>query len=766
MRTKPFKPPPVDTQYFPFNGGLDQVTPPIQIFNGALRYGINVEIGVRGGYAPIAGYERYSGQIRPSAASYALLPVALTGAVVVGDIVTNAAATVFGTVIAIPSAGVLVLTKITGVFLAGPIKVGVTVVGDALGSQAPGGASTPLLNAQYNALAANVYRALIQQVPGSGRILGVHQYKGHVYAFRNNVGATAAVMYQDSAAGWVAMSLGREISFTQRTSVVTISIASPGVITWNAHSLIAGQQVDLSTTGELPTGYTAGVDYYVVAPGLNTFQLATTPGGTPINTSGTQSGVHTARLIATEIEDGDTITGLTSGATAVATRVVLRLSTWGENPVGTIVFSSVTGAFASGEALAVGGTARVNAASVDAAITLLPNGRYEFRNWNFGGQAGTLRMYGADGVNPGFEFDGTVYVPIHSGVTPDAPKYMEIHKNALFYAFGASVQYSGPGAPYQFDPIYGAGEIACGDDITGMLSIPGSETTGAMAVKTKDRTFVLYGNDEDDFNLIPYSHEVGAEPFTMQLIAGMLSFDTGGIASLETTQKFGNFITGTISDKLTPYLNGKVGLASASCLVRAKSQYRLFFSDNEAVFLTHSGGKLLGMTTCTLPHDATCISSLEGASGREEIYFGSSDGYVRQMEIGTSFDGQPINWIAHLCFNHFKSPRLLKRFRKAAIEVTGTGYAEFSMSSSLGYNSPEFAAQDNQSLAANLSSTNWDTFVWDLFMWDGQSLSPAEGDLYGTAENISLLFSGYSDAFQQITLNSSIMHFTPQRLLR
>lgn len=766
MRTKPFKPPQVDTQYFPFNGGVDQVTPPIQIFNGALRYGVNVEIGVRGGYAPIAGYERYSGQTKPSSATYAMLPVALTGTVVVGDIVTDATATVFGTVIAIPSAGVLVLTKITGVFSAGQIKVGATVVGNALASQAPNGAATPLLNAQYTALAANVYRALVQQVPGSGRILGVHQYNGRVYAFRNNAGGTAAVMHQDSSAGWVAVSLGREIAFTQRTSVVTITIASPGVITWNAHGLAAGQQVDFSTTGALPTGLTAGVDYYVVAPAANTFQVATTAGGTPINTTGTQSGVHTARLIATEIADGDTVTGVTSGATAIARRVLLRLSTWGENPVGTIVFTSVTGAFTNGEALSVGGTVRVNAASADTAITLLPNGRYEFENWNFGGQAGTLRMYGVDGVNPGFEFDGTVYAPIHSGVTPDAPKYMQIHKNALFYAFGASVQHSGPGAPYQFDPIYGAGEIACGDDITGMLSMPGSETTGAMAIKTNNRTFVLYGNDEDDFNLIPYSYEVGAEPFTMQLIAGMLSFDTQGIASLETTQKFGNFITGTISDKLTPYLNGKIGLASASCLVRAKSQYRLFFTDSEAVFLTHAEGKLLGMTTCTLPNDVTCISSLEGASGREEIYFGSSDGYVRQMEIGTSFDGVPINWLAHLCFNHFKSPRLLKRFRKAAIEVTGTGYAEFSMSSTLGYSSPEFAAQDGQPLAANLSSTNWDAFVWDVFMWDGQSLSPAEGDLYGTAENISLLFSGYSDAFQQITLNSSIMHFTPQRLLR
>ncbi len=65
------KMPPVLTQYFPFNGGLDQVTPPIQMFEGGLRYGVNVEIGVHGGYATCAGYERYSGKTRPSSATIA-----------------------------------------------------------------------------------------------------------------------------------------------------------------------------------------------------------------------------------------------------------------------------------------------------------------------------------------------------------------------------------------------------------------------------------------------------------------------------------------------------------------------------------------------------------------------------------------------------------------------------------------------------------------------------------------------------------------------
>jgi microcystin-dependent protein len=77
-------------------------------------------------------------------------------------------------------------------------------------------------------------------------------------------------------------------------ATVTITIASPGVVTWNSHPLQNGDPVRLQTTGALPTGLAANTTYYVVSAGANTFQLAATRGGAAINTSGTQSGTHTA----------------------------------------------------------------------------------------------------------------------------------------------------------------------------------------------------------------------------------------------------------------------------------------------------------------------------------------------------------------------------------------------------------------------------------------------------------------------------------------
>ena len=72
----------------------------------------------------------------------------------------------------------------------------------------------------------------------------------------------------------------------------TVTIASPAVFTPATYVPANGTAVVLSTTGALPTGLTAGVQYYVVNKTGTTFQLANVPNGVAINTSGAQSGTH------------------------------------------------------------------------------------------------------------------------------------------------------------------------------------------------------------------------------------------------------------------------------------------------------------------------------------------------------------------------------------------------------------------------------------------------------------------------------------------
>lgn len=93
---------------------------------------------------------------------------------------------------------------------------------------------------------------------------------------------------------WGAITINTEVPTAGTT--VTISIASPGVVSWTSHGLVAGQPISFTTTGSLPTGIVSGRTYYVSGTGLNTndFQLAIYKGGSSLNTSGSQSGTHTA----------------------------------------------------------------------------------------------------------------------------------------------------------------------------------------------------------------------------------------------------------------------------------------------------------------------------------------------------------------------------------------------------------------------------------------------------------------------------------------
>lgn len=86
-----------------------------------------------------------------------------------------------------------------------------------------------------------------------------------------------------------------EVSIS-KTSAVTISVASPAVVTWTAHGLKPNYPVVFSNSGgALPTGITAGTTYYVdTVTDANNFTLRTTPpGGTGTAVAATAAGTGT-----------------------------------------------------------------------------------------------------------------------------------------------------------------------------------------------------------------------------------------------------------------------------------------------------------------------------------------------------------------------------------------------------------------------------------------------------------------------------------------
>jgi hypothetical protein len=405
--------------------------------------------------------------------------------------------------------------------------------------------------------------------------------------------------------------------------------------------------------------------------------------------------------------------------------------------------------------------------------TLLPGGKYEFVTANFGGTTGTKCMYGCDSVNKAFQFDGTTFTQITTGMAIDAPNHIEFHKNSLFLAFGASLQFSPVGNPTgTWSVVVGAGEIALGDNITsirsyiGTNSYIGTESTDALLIHTNSMTFVLYGASSVDFSLSKHSATAGGIQGSVQIADQPYYMSDLGLVNLQVTQAYGNFLMSSLSQTINPFIQAERSRVTTSCIVRGKSQYRLFFNDGYCLYVTFLNGKILGMMVCNLGLPILCVASVKKNDNTEVIYAGSTTGYVYQLETGPNFDGQQILAYVNLVFAAFKSPRVRKRWRKALLEVRGTGYLEYSVAADLAWLSTDIAPSRPVLEISQLNAQNWDSFIWDQFFWDGVNNAPNEVPLDGTGENVSLRVISQGDAFQSFTVASAIFHYSMRRQLR
>lgn len=525
-----------------------------------------------------------------------------------------------------------------------------------------------------------------------------------------------------------------------------------------------------------PTG--SGPVRGVVQYGSNVYAFRNNAGGTAVDVwkSSAAGWVAVPLYKTVSFTAGGTATPvdgatLTQGAvTATVKRVCKQSGAWSGTAAGTFVITTPSGGggnFAAGAATLSGG-ATVTLSGVQTAITLSPNGHFEFVSGNFGGTTGTTRIYGCDGINKSFEFDGDILAPITTGMPTDTPKHIAVFKNHLILSFVASLQVSAIGDPFGWTAILGAAEISAGERITNLIVLPGSQSGGALLVQTRNNTLIMYGSSTADFNLVTYNNGVGAIDYTAANMAGIYSLDDRGVMGLNATLAYGNFDQASLSANIRPFVVSNRQFGQACCANRERSQYRLFFSNGYGLYNTIINDKFIGALPVFFQDPVFCVWEGEDSSGNEVTYFGSNDGYVHQLDVGTSFDGTAINSYITLNYDGIRGPRILKRFRKASAEITGSTYAPLTVSYSLGYGRTDIAPQASASYASNFAVGNWDSgLLWDSgLVWDGQTLTPNEIELMGTAENIAMTFANNTDYTGQFTINSLIIHYTPRRGIR
>lgn len=683
MKTPPF--PQMQIDYFRMEGGLDLESPALSIKPGNLIDVRNYEPASMGGYRRANGIERFDGRTSPSAGNYWLMGVTITGAIAVGNTVTGVTSAATGVVLKINSLTELVLTKVSGTFVSGEtLNVAAAPQATTTTAAERNSGTTMALHAEYRNLAADNYRADIAAVPGSGSILGIHQYNGVKYALRANAGGTAVDMYKSTTSGWSQVTFFKEVSFTAGTT----------------------QPADNSTL--------------------------------------TQGGV-----------------------TATIKRVCLQSGAFsGGTAAGRFIITSVAGGnFAAGAATATGGCT-MTISGAETAITLATGGRFEFCNYNFTGSADTFRMYGCDGANRAFEFDGTTLAPITTGMTTDTPKFIAAHRGKLFLAFRGSVQFSTSGTPFQWTPLTGANEIGMGDTITGLFPVVGNSTMGALAVFSRNSTAILYGASASDFQLITVTPDAGAVAYTAQNMGLVLMLDDRGVRTLRPTQDYGNFADATITQHIQSLIDSKQGTAVASSIHRSKNQYRIYFSDGLVLVMGFQNRKLTGITQFDYGIAATCSTSGENASGVEEAFIGTSTGMVYQVDKGTSFDGGNIEAWIRTAYGNQKSQALKKSYKRAILEMDAEGSANFEFGYELGYGARDTEPAARVSYSEEGGGGYWDQFYWEAFTWDAQHVTTPQTTISGTAENISLLIYSNNDYDDPWTIQGASLYYIPRRMAR
>lgn len=208
------------------------------------------------------------------------------------------------------------------------------------------------------------------------------------------------------------LSVGDPVVFYQPVNFgsCTMTQANPGVVTRSSHGFVAGDAIQFHTEGALPDNVIPTDTYYVLSTDLtaSTFKFAATPGGTAINTTaGSNTGTHYVQYTERPLVGTCTISEanpavVTCVGHGLVANTVVNFATTGQLPDGIEgtdfnyqYYVSPTNLTADTFQLLddIGGT------HIDTSI---------------GGGSGTHRVYRVSGMPTGMN-DGEIYYVISSG---------------------------------------------------------------------------------------------------------------------------------------------------------------------------------------------------------------------------------------------------------------------------------------------------------------------------------------------------------------
>lgn len=693
---------PLQNTYTPLKGGMDLITPALSVSPGAVIASLNYE-PTSSGYRRLRGYERFDGQTPPSEAICYRFNFDDGG---------------------------------TGLII----------------NQTP--ASTNLQTPSDGFSGATAAEAVL-----TSGAWGTSTAVGYILVF----------VPPEKLANWVDNIEIKDPFFATIGYLVGTPIEQPDT----ASQLLAAAQARRIIQPIPGNGSVLGVHMYdgqIIAVGNNVGETAAVMHRAVSPTGWLEANV--ARRLAftsggpTELAVGDWIRGGTSFVQAQVQGMFLESGSWaaGDAAGYMLVLHLSSGVYVA-ESLEKVGVADPDVATIagdsDPAPTLPINGRYEFINHNFYAVDGREAAYFVNGAGNAFEYDGTTLNIIETGIETDTPQHIAVHKHSLFLSYpGGLVNFSEVGNPFGFTAIQGAGEIGVGDNVTGMI-----ENVGVLTIFGDTTINNLYGNDSSDYQLENFNTEAGGLAWTIQKLGQVYYMDNSGVRSLQSSQAFGNFTLGTITQMVRPLIEDyrRDGVEPvASVVARRKAQYWVFF-DNQEALVVYLGGKHPEAMRVNLGKLVTCCMSIEDA-GVERIFFGASDGYVYELDKGVSFDGEVIPHYVRFPFNHFGAPQNNKRLHKLTLEMEAIGSTTLEISVDYDYGAQTGSTPVEVTVTSGGGAID-DSGANELY-YSSQIEATAEVHIDGLARNFSLKVGGSTSDEEPHVLQGLTWHVAMRGMVR
>ena len=259
----------------------------------------------------------------------------------------------------------------------------------------------------------------------------------------------------------------------------------------------------------------------------------------------------------------------------------------------------------------------------------------------------TFRMEGTGALNTRTFFTEEITVDGTNGV-----KYITIHDHHLIAAGVENnlntVYYSVYNNPNDFTGA-GAGSVQISDQIQG---IKGFRTDLIVFAENSIHKLINI-NDSSNIRIDPITESIGClSGYSIQEIGGDLIFlAPDGLRTVAGTARIGDVELGTVSKAIQPIMREVAeninNFQITSIVLREKSQYRLFYSNVNAVASGQKG--IIGTLrpngfewSETKGLEVTEIGSGFDTTGVEKYYHGNNSGYVFVHDSGDDFDGTAI----------------------------------------------------------------------------------------------------------------------------